>query len=561
MPLCGLKQSKKQKRDPSPPYRQDNESLVKVKSLEESLAKQKQSYERLQQKYDELKAKQQETTAHVEKAESLFADVSGVDLEKSIKETEKKLEEEYKKKNADLQSGLQKQLDAQRAELEEGERKLRNELNQTRERLDREAADRAKFEAERDKLKREKDTIEQTLNLTKKELDLANKESHIPRSPTRPPEEWKAKITAAEAELQKEREQRMNKERELSRLLSEAEQLQKEKASAQDELSRAMHAGNDDLLNSLKQSLETAEKNYKNELSRKDLELAELTKKFEEEVAAKDSLMTRLSATTAAKVLDNNPNISDLSDPNRPQKLGERFMSLYENQWSEASDALEKLGKSEQEIVDTLLDLVVNVYKHCKESAETQLSRIEEDIFLPPMESPVSPMSPEHKDSPAKTPSKQSMSRIPRFSSHKGRPALPNMNTEKKTVIKGETFPEIPVEVRKGIKEYRKAVCKKVTPVIEREVLNSLRAKFEEKVIDGCKTFIGACVEICWLMNIQDPPIVMKWKAPDDKLFNADIYKAYLQNGSQVDYVVWPALFLYEGGTLLSKGVAQGMDA
>lgn len=34
--------------------------------------------------------------------------------------------------------------------------------------------------------------------------------------------------------------------------------------------------------------------------------------------------------------------------------------------------------------------------------------------------------------------------------------------------VKGEKLPEVPVEIRKGIKEYRKKVTKQVWPVIEK---------------------------------------------------------------------------------------------
>jgi hypothetical protein len=34
--------------------------------------------------------------------------------------------------------------------------------------------------------------------------------------------------------------------------------------------------------------------------------------------------------------------------------------------------------------------------------------------------------------------------------------------------VKGEKVPEIPTEIRKGIKEYRKKVTKQVWPVIEK---------------------------------------------------------------------------------------------
>jgi hypothetical protein len=40
--------------------------------------------------------------------------------------------------------------------------------------------------------------------------------------------------------------------------------------------------------------------------------------------------------------------------------------------------------------------------------------------------------------------------------------------------------------------------------------------------------------------------------------FDTDSFRHYTKSGSTVDYVVWPVLFLHEGGPIICKGVAQG---
>lgn len=42
--------------------------------------------------------------------------------------------------------------------------------------------------------------------------------------------------------------------------------------------------------------------------------------------------------------------------------------------------------------------------------------------------------------------------------------------------------------------------------------------------------------------------------------FNRDVYKEYTKSGRYLDYVVWPVMFLHEGGPILMKGVAQGTN-
>lgn len=41
------------------------------------------------------------------------------------------------------------------------------------------------------------------------------------------------------------------------------------------------------------------------------------------------------------KLTENNPDIADLSDMNRPTKIAERFTELYLNEWTEALTTLE----------------------------------------------------------------------------------------------------------------------------------------------------------------------------------------------------------------------------
>ncbi|XP_052797201.1 uncharacterized protein LOC128229359 isoform X2 [Mya arenaria] len=76
-------------------------------------------------------------------------------------------------------------------------------------------------------------------------------------------------------------------------------------------------------------------------------------------VEEKNSLALRLNkATGAANLRENNPNIAELSDPNRPTKLSERYSELYDNQWT---NAFEKLidGKrcTEKRAIDCLLEI------------------------------------------------------------------------------------------------------------------------------------------------------------------------------------------------------------
>lgn len=67
----------------------------------------------------------------------------------------------------------------------------------------------------------------------------------------------------------------------------------------------------------------------------------------------------RLSRLASAHLTDSNPNITDLSDPNRPIRLAEMFSELYCNEWTDAFETLSKVGKyDDDEAVNILLTIV-----------------------------------------------------------------------------------------------------------------------------------------------------------------------------------------------------------
>lgn len=67
--------------------------------------------------------------------------------------------------------------------------------------------------------------------------------------------------------------------------------------------------------------------------------------------------------------------------------------------------------------------------------------------------------------------------------------------------------------------------------------------------------YINRCISVLWLMVIQDPPLSLYW--PQGNSFDSQNFYEYTDKGNFVDFSVWPALRLYEGGPLLSKGVVK----
>ena len=66
----------------------------------------------------------------------------------------------------------------------------------------------------------------------------------------------------------------------------------------------------------------------------------------------------RLSALAGDRLRLNNPGIADLSDEYRPNKLAEKFNELYDNEWTEFYEDLERTGNTEKQIIGQLLQLI-----------------------------------------------------------------------------------------------------------------------------------------------------------------------------------------------------------
>ena len=76
-------------------------------------------------------------------------------------------------------------------------------------------------------------------------------------------------------------------------------------------------------------------------------------------------------------------------------------------------------------------------------------------------------------------------------------------------------------------------------------------------VLKKVQQYTAICLELCWLMNMSDPPIAIGSPSAKCSVFDSTIYKVYTKSGKTVNYVVWLPLYLFENGPLLQKGVVQ----
>ena len=87
---------------------------------------------------------------------------------------------------------------------------------------------------------------------------------------------------------------------------------------------------------------------------------------------------------------------------------------------------------------------------------------------------------------------------------------------------------------------------------------SSIHSRLNYKMDNAAiQSFVKECVQLCWLMSVQDPPVVIGSYPKHGDVFDLNKYKAYTKSGSLLEYMVWPPLYLHHGGPLLEKGVAQ----
>ncbi|KAL3879569.1 hypothetical protein ACJMK2_031863 [Sinanodonta woodiana] len=274
---------------------------------------------------------------------------------------------------------------------------------------------------------------------------------------------------------------------------------------------------NEDLKQKLvakEQDLETLNIDY-NDLRRRNDELQGLLRKKEYDLDKfriyNNVLLTRLSEMGAMQLTEGNPNIADLSDHNRPDKIAEQFSELYDNLWTDCYIVLDRLTKSERETVETLLTILKTVY----------------DISL-------------------------NRSQMIMSDARKALVAFAGMSDEESE----KALDSLIQETLHKMKSYRTKHFKAVPKDIAKEINVKLVETIGQQEVTACCEYIEECVRICWLMCMKDPPMYIFCEKED--VFNKNHFMEYTEKGHKVSYVVWPALYLYQNGPLMRKGVAQG---
>ncbi|KAH3819082.1 hypothetical protein DPMN_120813 [Dreissena polymorpha] len=240
-----------------------------------------------------------------------------------------------------------------------------------------------------------------------------------------------------------------------------------------------------------------------------NMQVTKLRKRLTDVENELNETKTRLSRTMGDKLTDNNPAITDLSDKNRPVKLAERYSELYDNEWTDSFEIIHKVYRDERNTVAQLLKILMDVAEFCRTESQKQFKTI--------------------------------------------RAAIAGENT-------GDT--PLPKPVEKQLRDCRKVMAEKAgyTCTLFKMYMTKLRQSTSSVARDALivPAYLKEAFTLCWLMCVQDPPVVFDEPPKHGDTLKSELYKSYTRDGTCVDFLVWPALLLHDGGPVLYRGVAQG---
>ncbi|XP_052277964.1 uncharacterized protein LOC127876660 isoform X9 [Dreissena polymorpha] len=276
----------------------------------------------------------------------------------------------------------------------------------------------------------------------------------------------------------------------------------------------------------------------------------------------KDELTLRLSKVVGEKLMKDNPNITDLSDKNRPTKLGEMYTELYDNEWTDAYEALTQSGYRDREAIETLFETLKGCFEFCQSKAdqlvESTVKAAANVLFQEVQE--------QMKDQKklrqtlavvSKQDNRSDVDVLKQFffktlSLQRRWKSKNSDDTKQSLEVLGTIYQ--PQSFEEELKRIRKQMSVILIPVVQNAFLKTY---WDDKCNPVMKPFIKKCLFLCWMMVVQGPPMCFDWSTKEGSQFDANLYKQYTGSGKVVEFVVWPTLFLHNGGPVIAKGFAQ----
>lgn len=271
-------------------------------------------------------------------------------------------------------------------------------------------------------------------------------------------------------------------------------------------------------------------------ISQKEGDIEKLREELKEEKEGKDHALNRLSELQSHLLKFGNPEITDLGDKNRPTNLGERYKEIYDNEWTDTFEFLtEKNDKKDPEALEILYAMLKCCSELCSESVQKQ-HMILAGLITDPL-------------------SVKAKTALDQFQSESSTP-------ETKNTTQADDAP-VPGKADVAIKEFCKGTANELLENITITDILPVMTK-EEKFTDDMlqneevKIYLVKSFKLLWLMQTQHPPMFIDFTRSPGSAFDTNVFDTYTNRGPEIEQIVWPPVYLQEGGPLVSKGVAQG---
>ena len=109
---------------------------------------------------------------------------------------------------------------------------------------------------------------------------------------------------------------------------------------------------------------------------------------------------------------------------------------------------------------------------------------------------------------------------------------------------------------------YSYEIPRVITTDLFQMAIKTLKENHGDSILQKAVDFyIKRCTELCWLMSVQDPPMVLTVDVGEDRRYNKLKFREYTKVGPFIDFVVWPVVLIQDGGCQMAKGVAQCCDS
>ncbi|XP_052719812.1 uncharacterized protein LOC128191667 [Crassostrea angulata] len=294
----------------------------------------------------------------------------------------------------------------------------------------------------------------------------------------------------------------------------------------------------------------------------KRLDFYKMQYKLKEKNQEIEDLSTRLSEYASQHLMEVIPNMADQSDIYRPTRLGEMYSQLFDDEWSEAFEAFKSKTEDDDDgiapdILYILQDLLMNIFEFCKDQSKSQKLYIEDSLAIAiglKEQQELFNQTPSEKSQEVSEEGKTDTDKSD--SSQKDpaqEPEKEDKHSEGKDYRKSVIYPTID----RYAGDFRKAAAftsakTKSTLFIASELpflIPDETVRADVRVL----TYVRKCVELCWYMCIQDPPVVIV-SPKQGQLVDKALFSFHGRFGKIVALCVWPALLLHENGPVMCKG-------